>query len=263
MASVQYVHTQRFQAEVVAFVQHFTQLQDVLGRQRAAIEGQTVRDQAQRCSRVLLDIEAGAPVLLIPESSRSNNLIVANLGKLKVKNKFLFAGFPGTFSLQDKDLILSGSAYTARSFFKESVPSASPTGTPKHSMRKMTSTEDPKGMHSEGLFMMPPAGMSLGGLRSESVLSTSTKQQGQQAAPSATQVSSSPEDHVCLLDCIVVDLQDMDIFAAERHPREYSKASDDSSGDLVFPSYFVRQTGGSLLTEPCRLKLQVERNLDK
>lgn len=60
-----------------------------------------VRDQAQRCSRVLLDIEAGAPVLLIPESSRSNNLIVANLGKLKVKNKFLFAGFPGTF-LQDK-----------------------------------------------------------------------------------------------------------------------------------------------------------------
>ncbi|XP_041621908.1 vacuolar protein sorting-associated protein 13D isoform X6 [Vulpes lagopus] len=244
MASVQYVHTQRFQAEVVAFIQHFTQLQDVLGRQRAAIEGQTVRDQAQRCSRVLLDIEAGAPVLLIPESSRSNNLIVANLGKLKVKNKFLFAGFPGTFSLQDK----------------ESVPSASPTGTPKHSMRKMTSTEDPKGTRSEGLFMMPPVGMSPGSLRNEFVPSTSTKQQ---ATPSASQVSSSPEDHVCLLDCIVVDLQDMDIFAAERRPREYSKASDDSSGDLIFPSYFVRQTGGSLLTEPCRLKLQVERNLDK
>lgn len=71
------------------------------------------------------------------------------------------------------------------------------------------------------------------------------------------------EDHVCLLDCIVVDLQDMDIFAAERHPREYTKALEDSSGDLIFPSYFVRQTGGSLLTEPCRLKLQVERNLDK
>ncbi|XP_057355729.1 intermembrane lipid transfer protein VPS13D isoform X7 [Manis pentadactyla] len=247
MASVQYVHTQRFQAEVVAFIQHFTQLQDVLGRQRAAVEGQTVRDQAQRCSRVLLDIEAGAPVLLIPESSRSNNLIVANLGKLKVKNKFLFAGFPGTFSLQDK----------------EAVPSASPTGTPKHSLKKMTSTEDPKGTHSEGLFLMPPAGTSLGSLKSECVSSTSIKQQGRQGTPSVSQVSSSPEDHVCLLDCIVVDLQDMDIFAAERHPREYSKASDSNSGDLIFPSYFVRQTGGSLLTEPCRLKLQVERNLDK
>lgn len=42
MASVVYVHTQRFQAEVVAFMQHFTQLQDVLGRQRAAMEGQAV-----------------------------------------------------------------------------------------------------------------------------------------------------------------------------------------------------------------------------
>ncbi|KAB1268544.1 Vacuolar protein sorting-associated protein 13D [Camelus dromedarius] len=244
MASVQYVHTQRFQAEVVAFIQHFTQLQDVLGRQRAAIEGQTVRDQAQRCSRVLLDIEAGAPVLLIPESSRSNNLIVANLGKLKVKNKFLFAGFPGTFTLQDKeDKKLKESdqgASLARPLRKtsaqESVPSASPTGTPKHSMRKMTSSEDLIGTHLEGLFMPPPVGVSLGSLK---------------------------KDHVCLLDCIVVDLQDMDIFAAERHPREYSKASEDNSGDLIFPSYFVRQTGGSLLTEPCRLKLQVERNLDK
>lgn len=61
-----------------------------------------VRDQAQRSSRILLDIEAAAPVLLIPESSRSNHLIVANLGKLKVKNRFLFSGTPGTFSLKDK-----------------------------------------------------------------------------------------------------------------------------------------------------------------
>lgn len=61
-----------------------------------------VRDQAQRAARILLDIEAGAPVLLIPESSRSNNLIVANLGKLKVKNRFLFSGAPGTFCLKDK-----------------------------------------------------------------------------------------------------------------------------------------------------------------
>ncbi|XP_004678577.1 PREDICTED: vacuolar protein sorting-associated protein 13D isoform X2 [Condylura cristata] len=247
MASVQYVHTQRFQAEVVAFIQHFTQLQDVLGRQRAAIEGQTVRDQAQRCSRVLLDIEAGAPVLLIPESSRSNHLIVANLGKLKVKNKFLFAGFPGTFSLQDK----------------ESVPSASPAGTPKHSARKMPSAEEPKGAHFEGLFMVPPAGVSAGSLKNELAPNASSKQQVHQTTPAVDQVSKSPEDHICLLDCIEVDLQDMDIFAAERRPREYCEASEDNSGDLLFPSYLVRQMGGSLLTEPCRLKLQVERNLDR
>lgn len=49
MASVHYVHTQRFQAEVAAFIQHFTQLQDVLGRQRAAVEGQLVSAVCQGC----------------------------------------------------------------------------------------------------------------------------------------------------------------------------------------------------------------------
>ncbi|XP_065594227.1 intermembrane lipid transfer protein VPS13D isoform X2 [Cyrtonyx montezumae] len=245
MASVQYVHTQRFQAEVVSFIQHFTQLQDVLGRQRAAIEGQTVRDKAQRASRVLLDIEAGAPVLLIPESSKSNSLIVANLGKLKVKNRFLFAGMPGTFSLKNK---------------QDSVQFSSPLGTPKHSMKKTTSADESK-VAMEGLFMKKPSGGNASRLKSE--LNSLSKQQGQQSKLPVVPNPDSPEDHICLLDCIVVDLQDMDIFAAERYPREYNKAVEDTSTDLSFPSYSVRQTGGSLLKEPFRLKLQVERNLDK
>ncbi|XP_074831975.1 intermembrane lipid transfer protein VPS13D isoform X2 [Carettochelys insculpta] len=244
MASVQYVHTQRFQAEVVSFIQHFTQLQDVLGRQRAAIEGQTVRDQAQRASRVFLDIEAGAPVLLIPESSKSNNLLVANLGKLKVKNKFLFAGTPGTFSLKDK---------------QDPAPFSTPLGTPKHGIKKTTSSDVSKGAISptEGLFMKSSSGTNMN-MKSEFGLNTLTEQQGQ-----PPKSPDNPEDHICLLDCIVVDLQNMDIFAAERYSREYSMAMEDTSADLNFPSYFVRQTGGSLLTEPFGLKLQVERNLDK
>lgn len=63
---------------------------------------QKVRDQPQRASRLLLDIEAGAPVILIPESSWSPRLIVVNLGQLRVKNHFLPAGAYGTFSLRDK-----------------------------------------------------------------------------------------------------------------------------------------------------------------
>ena len=72
------------------------------------------------------------------------------------------------------------------------MPSSSPTGTPKRSVRKMTSMEDLKGTHSEGLIMMPPAGMSRGSLKSESVPSTSTKQQGQPATTSVGRASSSP-----------------------------------------------------------------------
>ncbi|XP_010794894.1 acetylcholinesterase collagenic tail peptide-like [Notothenia coriiceps] len=64
--------------------------------------GSKVREHPQRASRVLLDIEAGAPVILIPESSCSPRVIVANLGQLRVQNSFLPAGAHGTFSLRDK-----------------------------------------------------------------------------------------------------------------------------------------------------------------
>ncbi|XP_073441688.1 intermembrane lipid transfer protein VPS13D isoform X3 [Dendrobates tinctorius] len=232
MASVQYVHTQRFQSEVVSFIQHFTQLQDVLGRQRAAIQGQTVRDQAQRASRILLDIEAGAPVLLIPESSRSNNLIVANLGKLKVKNRFLFSGTSGTFCLKDKNL----------------GKSSSPIVTPEHKLHSRTSDL------RASVDREPVEGLVMASMSTSKMETTIS---------SETECLDPPDEHICLLDCIVVDLQDMDIFAAERHPRNIADAHEKWRSDLIFPSYIVRQTGGSLLTERCRLKLQLERNLDK
>lgn len=41
-------------------------------------------------------------MILIPESSRSPRVIVANLGQLRVQNCFLPAGAHGTFSLRDK-----------------------------------------------------------------------------------------------------------------------------------------------------------------
>jgi len=53
----------------------------VLGRMRAASVGQSVHQTSRRQARVLLDIEADAPIILIPESSHSQRLIVANLGK--------------------------------------------------------------------------------------------------------------------------------------------------------------------------------------
>lgn len=73
---------------------------------------------------------------------------------------------------------------------------------------------------------------------------------------------SASEDHVCLLDCIALDLQEMDIFAAERQPWD-SGGNPPESADLIFPSYSVRRTGDNLLKDCCRLKLKVERNLDK
>ncbi|XP_030623060.1 vacuolar protein sorting-associated protein 13D [Chanos chanos] len=240
MASVQYVHTQRFQAEVVAFIQHFTQLQDVLGRQRAAIEGQAVRERPQRASRMLLDIEAGAPVLLIPESSRSPHLIVANLGQLRVRNSFLPAGAHGTFSLRDKVEKLT----MAHTFFPslDRVKNAQPTTGPSKSNTE-ESSDKTKSSSSTA------SGFTLG-----------RPQPGLGVIPEV----DPPESHVCLLDCIALDLQEMDIFAAERLPCEpWDSAGKHQDTELVFPSFSVRRTGDNLLKERCHLKLKVERNLDK
>ncbi|XP_038577495.1 vacuolar protein sorting-associated protein 13D isoform X3 [Micropterus salmoides] len=244
MASVQYVHTQRFQAEVVAFIQHFTQLQDVLGRQRAAMEGQAVRDHPQRASRVLLDIEAGAPVILIPESSQSPRVIVANLGQLKVQNRFLPAGAHGTFSLRDKVEKLT----MAHAFFPslERVRSAAGTSSEQEKARP-----SPSSSSSSTEFSLSRPRVPVPGRTSED-----------NVPPSSAAVL---EDHVCLLDCIALDLQEVDIFAAERLPCQPwdNGGKPPESSDLVFPSYSVRRTGDNLLKDCCRLKLKVERNLDK
>lgn len=54
MSSVRYVHTNRFQSEFVAFLQHFLQLQDVLGRMRAASAGMKVCMSVDRFLHSLL-----------------------------------------------------------------------------------------------------------------------------------------------------------------------------------------------------------------
>lgn len=63
---------------------------------------------------------------------------------------------------------------------------------------------------------------------------------------------------------MALDLQEMDIFAAERFPCcLWDIGSNTESSDVVFPSYFVRRTGDNLLKDCCRLRLKVERNLDR
>lgn len=57
------------------------------------------QDILPRGSRIKLDIKADSPVIVLPMSSHSPELIVMNLGKLVVNNSFLFAGSPGSISV--------------------------------------------------------------------------------------------------------------------------------------------------------------------
>ncbi|XP_020712491.2 intermembrane lipid transfer protein Vps13D isoform X3 [Athalia rosae] len=87
MSAVHYVHTQRFLAELQAFFGHFSQLRTVMVNRIRTDEGPSM-DVNERDMRLSLELHAGAPVILLPVSSRSEELILLNLGELSAHNSF-------------------------------------------------------------------------------------------------------------------------------------------------------------------------------
>ncbi|XP_069683777.1 intermembrane lipid transfer protein Vps13D isoform X2 [Periplaneta americana] len=102
MSSVLYVHTQRFVAEIQAFCHHFSQLQSVVNSIHSAAAGIVVPEERTRSTRLLLELHAGSPVILLPVSSQSPEILVVDLGKLSVNNSFCQAGAEGTISAMKK-----------------------------------------------------------------------------------------------------------------------------------------------------------------
>lgn len=92
MASVQYVHTQRFYTETMHFLRQFNTLQWKI----KALTAPEVIMNFHRSTRISLDIKAAAPVIIIPVNHLCENVLVADFGQLTVNNKFLYAGSPGT-----------------------------------------------------------------------------------------------------------------------------------------------------------------------
>ncbi|CAK9827070.1 Intermembrane lipid transfer protein Vps13D [Anthophora retusa] len=86
MSAVHYVHTQRFVAELQAFFGHFSQLWTIMANLRAGVGA--IIDTNKRRMRLSLELQAGAPVILLPVSSRSDEMILLDLGELTAHNKF-------------------------------------------------------------------------------------------------------------------------------------------------------------------------------
>lgn len=64
----------------------------------------------------------------------------------------------------------------------------------------------------------------------------------------------------CLLDVMQIELVNMDLYAAQREAIHSDKKKPQCG--LKLGTFCVNKQGPSLLREKCRLKLQVERNLD-
>lgn len=102
MSSVTYVHTKRFVAEIQAFFQYFSQLQSVMRGIRNATSGQLSRDSDEPL-RLSLKLQAGSPIILLPVSSKSFDVLIVDLGQLLVTNTFKAAGDDGTISVVDNN----------------------------------------------------------------------------------------------------------------------------------------------------------------
>lgn len=70
------------------------------------------QDLSQKASRLSLDIKLQAPVIIVPQNSRSANAVVIDLGKLRVTNSFQMlnrkdrSGLPAVLDCMVVDLTL-------------------------------------------------------------------------------------------------------------------------------------------------------------
>lgn len=103
-----------------------------------------IHESAFHNARLLLDIEAGSPIILIPHSSRTSDVLVADLGTLTVKNCFKLDGQAGTFNEgkyktdEEQTPTEDKASASSRSFTRSSVSRTS-SQTSQNSMRKQSS----------------------------------------------------------------------------------------------------------------------------
>lgn len=74
-----------------AFINNFQEAKDALAEvtvQAAEKAASGVKGLAERSTRIALNVHFNAPVIFLPQSSSSSNVIVADLGLLSVKNHF-------------------------------------------------------------------------------------------------------------------------------------------------------------------------------
>jgi len=92
MSSIIYVHTNRFYTEFMSLYSAlFGPLQQVATPHNENLSkgvNSAASDELSNSVTVTLDIQAGAPVLLLPYSFTSKELLVADLGHLSVRNRF-------------------------------------------------------------------------------------------------------------------------------------------------------------------------------
>ncbi|KAJ0067962.1 hypothetical protein NL108_014076, partial [Boleophthalmus pectinirostris] len=93
---IQVVFLNKFLSSILAFINNFQEAKAALAEvtvQAAEKAASGVKELAERSSRISLSVHFNAPVIFLPQSSSSSNVIVADLGRLSVKNRFVTKPF--------------------------------------------------------------------------------------------------------------------------------------------------------------------------
>ncbi|XP_035392320.1 vacuolar protein sorting-associated protein 13A isoform X1 [Electrophorus electricus] len=88
---IQVIFLNKFISSVLAFINNFQEAKDALAEvtvQAAEKAATGVLELAEKSTRIALDVDIKAPVVFLPQSSVSTNVIVADLGLVTVKNRF-------------------------------------------------------------------------------------------------------------------------------------------------------------------------------
>lgn len=88
---IQVIFLNKFVSSILAFINNFQEAKEALAEvtvQAAEKAASGVKELAERSTRIALNVHFNAPVIFLPQSSTSSNVIVADLGLLSVKNRF-------------------------------------------------------------------------------------------------------------------------------------------------------------------------------
>jgi len=231
-------------------------------------------------ARISLNIDAGAPVIIIPHSSRSKDVLVMDLGKLNVNNAFIYDGQEGTLSHRYKSCMPSrsgfvrsfvltpaASAYNS-TFDQNNIMNRSVYGSLDEDLRSSASHEhsgDGSGSPSAVLSSFYSA---LGVSATASVSSCIVQPNGSSPCVSSSRMGTSTyhsvsavsarsavfhsnyssddcDVYACLLDVMHIELCDTEVYSACWKPRmlDASQSTDGntSSNCLVFQSFIIER----------------------
>uniref|UniRef100_A0A3B4Z0W4 Vacuolar protein sorting 13 homolog A n=1 Tax=Stegastes partitus TaxID=144197 RepID=A0A3B4Z0W4_9TELE len=88
---IQVIFLNKFVSSILAFINNFQEAKEALAEvtvQAAEKAASGVKELAERSTRIALNVHFNAPIIFLPQSSSSSNVIVADLGLLSVKNRF-------------------------------------------------------------------------------------------------------------------------------------------------------------------------------